>query len=221
MLKKALIIGGHGKVALLLAPLLTAAGMEVTSVIRNADHIDAVAETGATPVMHDVASSSVEELADLFAGHDAIIWSAGSGGGSAESTYAVDRDAAMASMDAAVSASVQRYIMVSYLGAGLDHGVPPEDSFYAYAEAKAAADAHLRSSQLAWTVLAPGSLTLDAPTSLINPTPANERDAADPRDTSRANVALVAAAVIQRPDTIMRTIDFTDGNVPIEQALTP
>lgn len=221
MLKKTLIIGGHGKVALLLAPLLKAAGAEVTSVIRNAEHIDDVAGAGATPVMHDVASSSVEELTDLFTGQDVVIWSAGSGGGSAESTYAVDRDAAIASMEAAVAAGVQRYVMVSYLGAGPDHGVPPENSFFAYAEAKAAADAHLRSSQLAWTILAPGSLTLDAPTGLINPAAAGERDAADSGETSRANVALVAAAVLERPDTIMRTIEFTDGTVPIAEALNP
>lgn len=221
MLKKTLIIGGHGKVALLLAPLLKEAGAEVTAVIRNAEHIDDVADAGATPVMHDVASSSVAELTDLFAGQDVVVWSAGSGGASAETTYAVDRDAAIASMEAAVAAGVQRYVMVSYLGAGLDHGVPPENSFFAYAEAKAAADAHLRSSQLAWTILAPGSLTLDAPTALINPTAAGERDETDSGHTSRANVALVAAAVLERPDTIMRTIEFTDGTVPIAEALNP
>ncbi|MDO5752237.1 NAD(P)H-binding protein [Arthrobacter sp.] len=220
-MKKVLIIGGHGKVALLLAPLLKAAGTEVTAVIRNAGHIDEVVAAGATPVMHDVVSSSVAELTDLLAGHDAIIWSAGAGGGSPEHTYAVDRDAAIASMEAAAAAGVQRYVMISYLGAGPDHGVPPENSFFAYAEAKAAADAQLRASQLAWTILAPGSLTLDAPTALINPAPATERDGADPRHTSRANVALVAAAVLERPDTIMRTIEFTDGTVPIDEALNP
>lgn len=216
-MQKVLIIGGHGKVALLLAPLLKAAGMEVTSVIRNAAHIDDVAATGANPVLHDVVSASREELVELFAGQDAIVWSAGAGGGSPEHTYAVDRDAAIASMDAAVEASVQRYIMVSYHGAGADHGVPPENSFYAYAEAKAAADAHLRSSPLAWTILGPGALTLEAPTGLINPAPA----AGTAQGTSRANTALVAAAVLQRPDTIMRTIEFSDGEVAIEEAIAP
>lgn len=221
-MNKVLIIGGHGKIALLLAPLLTAAGMNVTAVIRNAAHIDEVAHTGATPVVHDVASSSAAELTDLFAGQDAIVWSAGAGGGSPERTYAVDRDAAIASMDAAAAAGVQRYLMVSYLGAGPDHGVPPENSFFAYAEAKAAADAHLRSAgALDWTILAPGALTLDAPTSLIDPTPAAQRDGADSGNTSRANVALVAAAVLQRSDTIMRTIEFSDGGVSIDEALNP
>ncbi|AIY01789.1 hypothetical protein ART_2190 [Arthrobacter sp. PAMC 25486] len=220
-MKKVVIIGGHGKIALLLAPMLKDAGWEITSVIRNAAHIDDVAAAGAKPVLHDVASSSREELTEVLAGHDAVIWSAGAGGGSPERTYAVDRDAAIASMDAAAAAGVQRYLMVSYLGARTDHGVPPDNSFFAYAEAKAAADAHLRSSTLAWTILGPGALTLEEATGLIDPTPATAREADAPGNTSRANVALVTAAALQRPDTIMRTIEFSDGHVTIEEALTP
>ena len=211
-----LIIGGHGKLSLLLAPLLKKDGWDVSGVIRNAAQIDDVAAAGATPVVHDVASSSVAELAELMAGHDAVVWAAGAGGGSPERTYAVDRDAAIRSMDAAVQAGVPRYVMVSYLGARTDHGVPPEDGFFPYAESKAAADQHLRGTGLSWTILAPGALTLGDPTGTINPSPSQDR-----RNTSRANVALVAAAVLDRPDTVRRTIEFTDGDIPIGQALNP
>jgi len=213
-MKKVMIIGGHGKIALLLAPLLAEAGTEVSGVIRNAAQIDAVAAAGATPVVHDVVSASTAELATLFAGQDAIVWSAGAGGGSPERTYAVDRDAAIRTMDAAAAAGVSRYVMVSYLGAGPNHGVPPEDSFFAYAEAKADADAHLRASTLAWTILGPGALTSEPPSGTITTTP----DMAH-RNTSRANVALVAAAVLDHSATIGRTIEFTDGDVPLDQAL--
>lgn len=215
-MRKVMIIGGHGKVALLLAPLLKADGWEVSGVIRNAAQIDDVAAAGATAVVHDVVSASVDELAALMAGQDAVVWSAGAGGGSAERTYAVDRDAAIRSMDAAAQAGVTRYVMVSYLGAGPGHGVPREGSFFAYAEAKSAADAHLRGTGLSWTILGPGALTLDAPTGTIT----TAADAAS-RNTSRANVALVAAAVLGRQDTVRRTIEFTDGDVPIAQALNP
>jgi len=213
-MKKAMIIGGHGKIALLLAPLLRDAGWDVSGVIRSAAQIDDVAAAGATPVVHDVASSSVDQLAALVAGQDAVIWSAGAGGGSAERTYAVDRDAAIRSMDAAEKAGVGRYVMVSYLGARTDHGVPPGDSFFAYAEAKAAADTHLRAMGLAWTILGPGALTSDEATGTVTTTVDPAR-----RNTSRANVALVAAAVLDRPDTVRRTIEFTDGDTPVEQAL--
>jgi nucleoside-diphosphate-sugar epimerase len=215
-MKKAMIIGGHGKIALLLAPLLRDAGWDVSGVIRSAAQIDDVAAAGATPVVHDVASSSVDQLAALVAGQDAVIWSAGAGGGSADRTYAVDRDAAIRSMEAAEQAGVGRYVMVSYLGARTDHGVPPGDSFFAYAEAKAAADTYLRATGLAWTILGPGALTSDEATGTVT-------TAVDParRNTSRANVALVAAAVLDRRDTVRRTIEFTDGDTPVEQALNP
>jgi hypothetical protein len=33
------------------------------------------------------------------------------------------------------AAGVRRYVMVSYFGAGPDHGIDPDNSFFAYAEA--------------------------------------------------------------------------------------
>ena len=68
----------------------------------------------------------------------------------------MDRDAAIRVIDATGQAGTRRFVMVSYFGAGPDHGVPEGDSFFPYADAKAAADAHLRASNLDWTVLGPG-----------------------------------------------------------------
>src|SRR5881392_407658 len=87
-----------------------------------------------------VLAADGQEVAEALSGHDAVVWSAGAGGGNPGRTYAVDRDAAIRSMDAAAQFGVGRYVMVSYLGAGPDHGIPAESSFFAYAEAKAAAD---------------------------------------------------------------------------------
>lgn len=210
------IVGGHGRVALLLSELLVGEGHTVTSLFRNPEHGDDVRATGATPVVLDVERSSTEEIARRIEGHDAIVWSAGAGGGNPRRTYAVDRDAAIRSMDAARQAGVQRYVMVSYLGAGTGHGVPEDDPFYPYAEAKAAADGYLRETDLAWTILGPGRLTAEKPSGRIelNPDPG-----AANRDTSRGNVARVAAAVLAEPRTAGTTIDFTDGETPIEEAI--
>lgn len=208
------IIGGHGQVALLLAPLLTAAGHEVTSVVRNADHAADVAATGATPLVADVERLDVDGLAGHLAGHDAVVWSAGAGGGDPERTQAVDRDAAIRSMDAAAAAGVRRYVMVSYFGAGPDHGVPADSSFHAYAEAKAAADEHLTSSDLEWTVLGPSALTSDPGTGLIEAGPGVTGS-----QVSREDVARVAAAVLDRPGTVGLVIAFNAGSTPIDEAL--
>ena len=212
-MSRILLIGGHGKVALLLEPLLVAAGHHVTAVVRNPAHEAAVAATGATPLVADIERFDLDQLTSLESGNDVVIWSAGAGGGSAERTYAVDRDAAIRSIDAAVAARVPRYLMVSYFGARPDHGVDPADSFYAYAEAKAAADAHLRESPLDWTILAPSALTLDAPTGRI------DVDADTSLSVARADVAAVVAASVGEPATSRRTVRFNTGDVPIAEAL--
>ncbi|MFC8798119.1 SDR family oxidoreductase [Promicromonospora sp. NPDC057138] len=212
-MSRVLIIGGHGKIALRLAPLLVERGDVVTSVIRNPDHADEVAATGAVPLIADVEHLDTAGLGDVVQGQDAVVWSAGAGGGNPERTYAVDRDAAIRSMDAANVEGVMRYVMVSYLGAGPGHGVSEDSSFFAYAEAKTAADEHLRSSSLDYTILQPGPLTLDEPTGLIEvANPGRGR-------VSRADVAAVAAAVLADDSTIRRTIAFGNGGTPIAEAV--
>jgi uncharacterized protein YbjT (DUF2867 family) len=208
------IIGGHGKVALHLARVLTERGDEVTSVFRNPDHLDDVAATGARPVVADIETLDVAALADLLAGHDAVVFSAGAGGGNPARTYAVDRDAAIRVIDAAAQAGARRFVMVSYFGAGPDHGVSPDNSFFPYADAKAAADAHLRASDLDWTVLGPGRLTLEPATGRIALGAGAEKG-----EVSREDVALVAAAALNDDSTIGRTIDFNNGDLPIHEAL--
>ena len=122
-------------------------------------------------------------------------------------------DAAIRSIDAAAGAGVRRYVMVSYFGARPDHGVSPDSSFFPYAEAKAAADAHLRESGLDYTIVAPSGLTLDPPTGRI------DTAATASGSVSRADVAAVIAAVIDDDSTIGRTIRFNSGDVPIAQAI--
>ncbi|WP_156760849.1 NAD(P)H-binding protein [Microbacterium karelineae] len=212
-MSRVLIIGGHGKVALLLAPLLVSRGDEVTSVIRNPAHEADVATTGATPRVADVENLDTDAIAELIRGHDAVVWSAGAGGGDPYCTYAVDRDAAIRSMDAAAAAGAARYVMVSFLNSRTDHGLTEADALFHYAEAKAAADEHLRGSGLDWTVLGPGPLTLDEPTGLV------ETREPGHGQVSRADVAAVVAATLADPSTIRRTIPFGNGEVPIAEAL--
>lgn len=209
------LIGGHGKVALLAAPLLVEAGEEVSSWIRKPEQVDDVEQTGAKAVVLDVQNASTEELATAFEGIDVVVWSAGAGGGDPERTWALDRDAAIRSMDAAERAGVGRYIMVSYLGSGPDHGVPEDDSFYAYAQSKTEADAHLRESSLRWTILGPGALTLDEPTGKIRVVRADEK--VEDSQTSRANVARTILAAIRNDASVGRTVNYVDGDQPIDE----
>lgn len=213
-MSRILIIGGHGKIALLLAPLLAARGDEVTSVVRNPDHADDVRASGASPLVLDVAAADTKSLSDAFAGYDAVVWSAGAGGGDATRTYAVDRDAAIRAMDAAEVAGTSRFVMVSWIGSSPEHGIDPSDSFFPYADAKLAADEHLRRSSLEWTVLGPGTLTSDEATGRITTEPTGRGE------VSRADVAAVIAATLADPVTVRRTFRFGAGDTPIAEALS-
>ena len=212
------IIGGHGKVALRLARLLTGTGHEVTSWVRNPGHVADVEGTGARALVADVERLDVDEMAARLSGQDAVVWSAGAGGGDPARTYAVDRDAAIRSVAAAEAAGVGRYVMVSYFYRRPEHGVPPDSSFFPYAEAKAAADSFLRGSGLAWTILGPSRLT-DAPGTGSIEVAEPGSSTVGPGSVSRDDVAAVAAYVLEHPGTVGRTIDFNNGAVAVAEAL--
>ena len=133
------IAGGHGKVARQLARLLVERGDEVRGLIRNPEHADDLRADGSDPVLCDLENAGVEEVARAIAGAGAVVFAAGAGPGSgAERKLTVDRDGAVKLLEAARSAAVERYVMVSSVGAES----PPDgdDVFSVYLRAKAEAD---------------------------------------------------------------------------------
>src|SRR5690625_2807490 len=97
---RALIIGGHGQVGMLVAPKLAATGFTVTSLIRSPDQSKDIDSLGATPLIRDVTQIGSAEWDELLRGFDVVIWTAGNGGRHGPAaTYAVDRDAALSTVD--------------------------------------------------------------------------------------------------------------------------
>ncbi|GGA60086.1 NAD-dependent dehydratase [Pseudoclavibacter endophyticus] len=219
------IVGGHGKVALLTAPKLASRGFSVEGIIRDPGQRGDLEAAQAAPVELDIESASVDELATAFRGAAAIVFAAGAGGGDPERTRAIDFEAAVQSMTAARRAEVSRFVLVSYARAGVDVNViDPSDSFFPYAKAKHDADRHLRGTDLEYTILGPGRLTLEPATGAI--TIADEEGRIDGNEpggdnasTSRENVAEVIAHVLAEGAAIRSTVNFYDGQTPIAQAL--
>lgn len=222
---RVVLIGGHGKVALLAAPKLAERGFQVHSLIRNPQHAPDVTAAGGTPVVLDIENADVEELAQAFTGASAIVFSAGAGGGNPQRTHAVDFGAAVRSMDAAKQAGVSRFVMVSYSRALVDvDTLDHENSFYPYAKAKHDADRYLRESELDYTILGPGALTLEPASKQIvladevgniEGTPAQTESS----QTSRENVAEVIAHVLGAGVAVRSTVNFYDGSTPIAEAV--
>lgn len=207
------IVGGHGKVARRLARLLVARGDRVRALIRNPAHVDDLASDGSEPILCDLEVADVEAVASAIAGADAVVFAAGAGAGSgAERKWTMDRDGAIKLLEAARAAGVDRYVMVSSVGA--ENPPAGDDVFSIYLRAKAEADRALTASDRAWTIVRPGRLTDDPGTGLV-------RVQVDPSrgEVPRDDVAAVLAVVLHEPRTVKTTLYVNAGDDPVEEAL--
>ncbi|MBT2492446.1 SDR family oxidoreductase [Streptomyces sp. ISL-96] len=208
------IAGGHGQIALRLERLLAARGYEAAGIIRDPRQSEDLRAVGAEPVVLDLESASVEQVAEVLKGADAAVFAAGAGPGSGtERKDTVDRGAAVLFADAAERAGVRRYLVVSSMGADADRA--GDEVFDAYLRAKGAADADVRSrTGLDWTILRPGSLTNDAGTGLVSLGASTGRGPV-PRD----DVAAVLAELLDTPSTAGLTLELISGSVPVSVAV--
>ncbi|GAS98492.1 NAD-dependent epimerase/dehydratase [Mycolicibacterium canariasense] len=211
------IAGGHGKIALLLERLLSARGDTVTGIIRNPAHAADLEAAGAVPVVLDLERASVDQVAEVVRGADAVVFAAGAGPGSgAARKQTVDHDAAVLLADAAEAAGVRRYVMVSAIGADdRSRDAEYDEVFGAYIRAKSEADANVRArAGLRTTVVRPGGLTDEPGTGKVTIAESTGRGT-----IPRADVAGVLLAVLDRPDTAGRTFEVIGGDTPISAAI--
>ncbi|MGX4690443.1 SDR family oxidoreductase [Streptomyces sp. JNUCC 63] len=208
------IAGGHGQIALRLERLLAVRGDEVTGIIRRAEQSEDLRAAGAEPIVLDLESASVEEVAERLRGADAAVFAAGAGPGSgAARKDTVDKGAAVLFADAAVRAGVRRHLVVSSMGA--DAGHKGDEVFDVYLRAKGAADDHVRGQEaLDWTILRPGALTNDAGTGLVR-LEAHTGRGSIPRD----DVAAVLAELVDTPATAGLTLELVSGSAPVSVAV--
>ncbi|MEU7134480.1 NAD(P)H-binding protein [Streptomyces sp. NPDC046261] len=211
------IAGGHGQIALRLERLLAGRGDEVAGIVRRPEQAGDLLAAGAEPVVADLESASVEDVARHLEGADAAVFAAGAGPGSGiERKDTVDRAAAGLFADAAEAAGVRRFVIVSSMGA--DREPPPgtDPVFAAYLCAKAAADDDVRArAGLDWTVLRPGRLTNDPGTGLVELSAGSTGHG----EVSRDDVAAVLAAVLDEPGTAGRTLELIGGGTPVAEAV--
>jgi uncharacterized protein YbjT (DUF2867 family) len=193
------IAGGHGRIALRLAKLLSARGDAVRSLIRNPGHEAGVHATGAEPIVADM---------------EALVFAAGAGPGSGpERKRTVDLGAAVKLLDGARRTGVRRYLMVSAMGAA--DPAAGSEAMRPYLEAKSQADAALAASDLEWTIVRPGGLTDEPGTGLVELAPSLGRRGTITRD----DVAAVLVGCLDEPRTVRATFDLLQGETPIAQAL--
>jgi cytosine deaminase len=210
------IAGGHGQIALRLSRLLEGRGDQPVGLIRRAEHEHDLRAVGAEPVVLDLESASVKQVAAVLAGAGAVVFAAGAGPGSgAERKDAVDRAAAVLLADAAEAAGVRRYLMVSSMGADANSTYDGDPVFRAYLQAKGAADEDVRSrAELDWTILRPGSLRNEPGAGRVLLAERTGRGSI-PRD----DVAAVLAELLATPGTAGRTLELIAGTATVPEAV--
>ncbi len=194
--------------------LLAARGDQAVGVIRDPKQSGDLQEAGAEPLVLDLESAGVEEVAEALRGADAVVFAAGAGPNSgAERKDTVDRGAAVLFADAAERAGVRRYIVVSSMGADPDHS--GDEVFDVYQRAKGQADAYVRSrADLDWTILRPGMLTNDAGTGRVLLAVSTGRGPV-PRD----DVAAILLELLDTPATAGLTLELISGSTPVAVAV--
>lgn len=146
---RVLVLGGHGKISLLLQPLLLAKKWNVTSVIRNPDQESEILALGKDkPGKIDVLVDSLDDVKDVSHAQkvldkvrpDYVVWSAGEyrrdapkieligigagGKGGPSRTKAVDEVACKAYISASLALpNVTKFLLVSYIASR--RGYPP------------------------------------------------------------------------------------------------
>jgi uncharacterized protein YbjT (DUF2867 family) len=207
------IAGGHGKIALRLERLLADAEHRVRGLIRNPEHDGDLREAGAEPVVADLEALDVDALAELIGSADAIVFAAGAGPGSGpQRKWTLDYAGAVKLMEVARRKGIDRYAIVSSMGA--DPEASADGGFGTYLRAKGQADKKLTESGLAYTIVRPGGLTDGPGTGRIAVGPKLDRG-----QIPRADVAATLAAALGSPSTIGVTFDLLSGDMPIAEAI--
>ncbi len=152
MAKTILIAGATGQTGRLLTKDLLNRGHAVIALVRDGSDVS---------VLPDAVTLRQADLTDLqpgvCEGADVVIFAAGSGSKTGpEMTEKVDRQGAMRLVDLAKDAGVERFVMLSAIGA--DQSDPSGDIAH-YIKAKHDADEHLKASGLTYAILRPVRLT--------------------------------------------------------------
>jgi uncharacterized protein YbjT (DUF2867 family) len=196
-----------------LARLLSEQGDEVRSIIRKPEQADEIRAAGAEPAVCDLESASEAELAEAVGEVDAVVFAAGAGPGSGpERKRTMDHGGAVKLIAAAKLCGIERYVMVSSIGA--DPDATGDETFAEYLRAKGRADADLVASGLAYTIVRPVSLT-DAPGAGT----VTLGEHVDRGEISREDVAAVLAVVLHEAALSGRTIEATGGETPVQEAV--
>ena len=183
------------------------------TVVAGARHEDHVVKMDNVKAVHMDLHASVDDLADLMKGSEAVYFTAGSRG---KDLLQTDAFGAVKTMQAAKKLGIERYIMLSSIFA-----LQPEmwkidglNQIMDYNVAKFFADNYLvNQSGLKYTILQPTALTEEKGTGKIS------LDVTKATTNPIPDVAKTLAEILKHDNTIGKVTMMKAGDIPIDEAL--
>jgi uncharacterized protein YbjT (DUF2867 family) len=209
------VVGGHGQVARHLLVVLRRSEHDPVALVRREEYRKELESRGAEVRLLDIERAEAADFVAAFEGCHAVVFAAGGGpDGNKERKRTVDLEGSLKSIEGARRAGIERFVQVSAIGVDRPPPADRGEVWRAYVEAKRDADAALRESDLAWTILRPGRLTDEPGTGRVSLGPDVARG-----EVPRADVAAVVAAVLDVDSTVGKQWNLVRGDESIEEAV--
>ncbi|HZG72488.1 MAG TPA: SDR family oxidoreductase [Chondromyces sp.] len=206
-----LVIGANGKTGRKVVQQLANSNQHIVrAMIRLTEQQEDMEKLGAKPIIADLEQDFSYALNDV----NAVIFAAGSGSHTGpEKTIAVDQEGAIKAVQYAKEKGIERFVMLSSMGAGNPEAISSPIQHYLIAKQKA--DQALVESSLDYTIVRPGALTDDPGTGSVTTALAFQSVGPIPRE----DVASVLVESLTTPEASGKIFEVVSGDIPIEHAL--
>ena len=205
-MENVLVVGANGTTGKKIVNLLKASQyFNPIAMVRIEEQKEQFKKENISTVLGDLE----KDLSHTVENIDKVIFAAGSGG---KKVIAVDQEGAKNLMKASKKANIKKFVMLSSMGA--DNPKSSKD-LQEYLEAKHNADEYLKSSELTYAIVRPGSLTNDAGTGKIELNSKLGKQGAITRD----DVAQTLVRSLHDNAAINQTFEIIQGDTLIGKAM--
>lgn len=205
-MENVLVAGAHGTTGKIIVNLLKESQyFKPVAMVRKKDQLEHFESKGIATVLGDLEHDVSDTVKDI----DKVVFAAGSGG---KNVFGVDQDGAKRLIDASKDGKVQKFVMLSSMGAD----APEEaEDLKEYLTAKHNADEHLKNSGLNYAIVRPGMLNNKEATNHIK----LKEKLSEQGEISRADVAQTLVRALNDDTANKVAFEIINGDQQIGDAL--
>ncbi|MEP2056387.1 MAG: SDR family oxidoreductase [Maribacter litoralis] len=205
-MENVLVAGANGTTGKKIINLLKSSQyFEPIAMVRKEEQQEQFKKDNIKTVLGDLEKDLTHTVENI----DKVVFAAGSGG---KKVVEVDQEGAKSLIDASKQANVKKFVMLSSMGAD---NPEESDELKQYLEAKHNADEYLKSANIMYTIVRPGSLTNDSGTGKIE----LEHKLNKRGSITRDDVAQTLVRSLHDDAAINHTFEIIEGDTLIAKAM--